>query len=75
MGDIISGRMTALPDFVDDIVTEKELLNQKVIILNEHFYDSLDEIKNFINISRWKLTNLCYRIQTNNVLWDSWKDI
>ena len=60
MGDIIIGKINSLPECVDEVTTDKEILNQKMILLSEQFDLSLDEIKNFINISRWKLTNLSY---------------
>ena len=34
MGDIISGKMNELPECVDDVTTDKDVLNQKVILLN-----------------------------------------
>ena len=60
MGDIIIGKINSLPECVDEVTNDKEILNQKMIKLSEQFDLSLDEIKNFINISRWKLTNLSY---------------
>lgn len=57
---MVKQNISYMPEANDDPACEKEILNQKMQMLNDRYLDGIGEVHNFIYKSHWKLSNLAY---------------